>query len=152
MTTVVADRKSISCDLQFTYSGTLKFKGQTKIITVRPDVSKLMFGSDNAFVGFAGNADKWANVVEWFANPTENPPKMKGMEFLALTSKGKIYHASGGLANWMEIKEPCFGIGSGMPYAIAAVTSGKTTAEAVKIASKWDTGTGMGVKTYTFKN
>jgi hypothetical protein len=148
MTTVVATRNEMSCDLQFTYGGELKFKGRTKIIKLKPKVARAVFGVDGAVIGFAGEAESWGEIVSWYDEPTTELPKPKKLELLMLTSEKKIYHAST-LKNWMEIDEPVFAIGSGMQWAMSAVVSGKTTAEAVRIAMKYDPNTGLGVKTYT---
>jgi len=137
----------MACDLQFTHSGGIKFKGKTKIIDLSPAVAKAMFGVDRAFIGFCGNADVWGNVVAWYAKPDEKMPKVKDLELLMLTSEGKLYHATT-LSNWMQIDELRFSIGSGMHLAIAAMDAGATPKEAVKIASKHDPNTGRGVKEY----
>lgn len=137
----------MACDLQFTHSEGIKFKGKTKIIDLNPAVAKAMFGVDRALIGFCGAADIWGNIVAWYDKPDDKPPKCKDIEFLMLTSKGKIYHATT-LTNWMEITEPHFSIGSGMHLAIAAMEAGASPKEAVKIASKHDPNTGRGVKEY----
>lgn len=137
----------MACDLQFTYSGSVKFKGTTKIITLNQKHAQAMFGVDKAFIGFCGNADRWASIVSWFADPEGRPPKMKGVELLMLTSSNEIFHASS-IHNWLKLEEPHFAIGSGMSYAMAAMHLDKSPTEAIKAAMKYDINTGMGVKTY----
>lgn len=147
MTTIAVNKNAMACDLQFTHSGGIKFKGKTKMIELKTSVSQELFGVKRAFVGFAGNADIWGNVVSWFVQPTSEPPKCKGIEFLMLSDGGKIYHGTT-MSNWMQIDEPYFSIGSGMHLAIAAMAAGATPKEAVKIAAKHDPNTGQGVKEF----
>jgi hypothetical protein len=137
----------MACDLQFTHSGGIKFKGKTKIIELSPAVAQTLFGVKKAFIGFCGNADVWGNLVAWFAKPDEKPPKVKDIELLMLTDEGKLYHGTS-LSNWMQIDEPIFSIGSGMHLALAAMAAGKSPADAVRIASKHDPNTGKGIKEY----
>ena len=59
-----------------------------------------------------------------------------------LNDKGEIYHATN-FSNWLRICDKHYAIGSGMHFAQAAMASGKTPLEAVKIASKFDPSTGM---------
>jgi ATP-dependent protease HslVU (ClpYQ) peptidase subunit len=106
-----------------------------------------MFGVKKAHIGFCGNADQWANVVAWFASPDKKLPKLKNMELLMLTDTNEIFHATT-LRNWLKLDEPFFAIGSGCHLAIAAMATGKSPREAVGIAAKFDTSTGMGCKVY----
>jgi ATP-dependent protease HslVU (ClpYQ) peptidase subunit len=147
MTTIAVNKTGIACDLQFTHSGGIKFKGKTKVVDLKPEVAKSIFGAKRVLIGFAGNADIWGELVAWFAVPTDKPPKLKNIELLMLTDEGKIYHGTN-LQNWMQIDEPYFSIGSGMHLAIAAMAAGATPAEAVRIASKHDPNTGRGIKEY----
>jgi hypothetical protein len=137
----------MSCDLQFSHAGVM-FKGATKVTTLSPKVARDMFDVDKAFIGFCGDADKWAEVVAWYDNPVDKPPNIKGMELLMLTSDKQIFHASSTVKSWLKIDEPFYAIGSGMHLALAAMATGKSPQEAVKIAAKYDKGTGLGVKTY----
>lgn len=151
MTTIAASTKtmSIASDLQFTYNAAVKFKGGSKILEVSNELSRAMFNCDKAFLGFCGNADAWGRVVSWFASPTERKPKCKNLEFLLLTNKGDIYHATN-LTNWMRLDEPHFSIGSGMHFAIGAMAAGKSPKEACIVAAKHDIHTGFGAKEYKF--
>lgn len=147
MTTIACNKSSLACDLQFTYGGTTKFKGKTKVLPLEGKVCEDMFGVKKAFLGFAGNADQWGNVVNWFSLPEGKLPKMKNIEFLLLTDAKKIYHGTN-LSNWMLIPEPFFAIGSGRGFALAAMASGKSPLEACKVASKFDINTGLGFLDY----
>ena len=108
-----------------------------------------MFNVDKVLIGFSGNADAWGKYVTWFYdNPFENkPPKAKDIEFLMITSKHQIYWGSN-MNNWMLLPQDHWAIGSGCQFAIAAMDTGKSPKEAIKIASKYDLHTGMGCRVY----
>ena len=139
----------MACDLQVTYRDTQKLKCDTKITKIDGAIVNNLFQADEAFVGYCGNTNDWGNVLGWFYEPTNKLPKIKGIELLALTNKGTIWH-SDNFNNWTLFKEPFAAIGSGMTYAIGALASGKEPIEACKVASKCDIRTGMGFKTYSF--
>src|SRR5574343_1039307 len=150
MTTVAVNRYMIAADKQFTHSGGIIFTGRTKIHEIPSNVANEMFGVKRAFVGFCGNADAFADAIGYLFSPSDNPPKIKGVEMLMLTDKGEIYHATN-FRNWLQICDPYFAIGSGMAYAVAAMEAGKTPYEAVKIASKYDSNTGRGFNKLVMK-
>ena len=139
----------MTCDLQFTHSSGLKFKGFTKCKVVSKLVSTSMFGAEKVIVGACGDADKMGMAWAWLDDPTffDKPPKFKGIEFVALTSDGDIL-TSANLFNWIKVDEPFYAIGSGSHFALGAMASGKSTKEAVQAASKLDHMTGMGTKTF----
>ena len=147
MTTIAVNRTSIACDRQFTYNGSTKMIGDTKVFTFNPDVAQELFNTKVAYCGFCGDAGAWGNVVNWFIDPSQKPPKVKEIEMILLTGKKEIYYANS-LNNWMEIHDKYWSIGSGMPYALAAMATGKTPLEACKVASKFDVMTGMGYREY----
>ena len=149
MTTIVASKEygSIACDLQYTHSSGMKFKGSSKIICLNPILSKEIFKADATYIGFCGNADSWGDIVSWFAVPEGRPPRCNGIEMLALTDTKQLFYGSS-LKNWMKMDTKYFCVGSGMHFATAAMESGKTPKEAIQIASKLDPMTGMGVKEY----
>lgn len=138
----------MACDLQFTYAGHTKFKGTTKVLVLEGAVPQEMFKVDKAYIGFSGNADAWGEVVSWFCDISQKPPRCKNIEFLMLTSEKKIWHGTN-LRNWMYLPEKFFAVGSGCQFALAAMSAGKSPKEAIAIASKHDPSTGMGIKEYT---
>jgi hypothetical protein len=148
MTTVAVSTKfgAMACDRQFTYMGSTKMRGATKVMEI-PEASALkVFDVKKAFLGFSGNADVWTNVVTWFYTLDDKPPRCKNIEFLLL-HEGGIYHGTN-LTNWFLITEPHFAIGSGYSHALTAMDMGATPLEAVKAAAKRDAMTGMGYKNY----
>ena len=110
-------------------------------------MAQFMFQSDLAYIGFCGNADTWGDIVSWFAVPEGKMPRCTGIEMLALSDRNLMYYGSN-LKNWMRMDVPHFSVGSGMHFATAAMDSGVTPREAIKIASKNDPLTGFGCKEY----
>ena len=129
----------MAADRQFTYRDQ-KLLGRTKIYEL--DQLAETFGAKKVFVGFAGSAEQIGKAIGWFHDPTGKFPKLSGLEAVALTDKGQIWHSQS-LANWVEITQPYFAIGSGCSYAVASMATGATPLEAVKIAAKFDIYTGM---------
>ena len=148
MTTIAVSKYMMAGDKQFSHSGGLIMTGKTKIHEIPADVSRDMFGVKRAFVGFAGNADAFADAIGYLFSPSDKAPKIRGVEMIMLTNKGEIYHATN-FRNWLQICDPYFAIGSGMQFAMAAMASGKDPFEAVKIASKYDPNTGRGFNKLT---
>ena len=130
-------------DKQFTHMGGLSMAGKTKIYELPENTAKMMFSNKRVFAGFAGNADAFADAIQYFFYPEGKAPKLKGVEMLLLNDKGEIYHGTN-FRNWIQINEPFFSIGSGMHFAMGAMKSGKDPYEAVKIASIYDANTGKG--------
>lgn len=128
-------------DKQFT-GGTTKFKGKTKIYKLSP-AGCANFLSEKVFVGFSGKADSIGDAIWWLNNPTEKMPKVRDIEALMLTAEGVI-SCTTTLRNWLVIDAPYCAIGSGASFAMSAMEMGMTPIEAVRHASKFDVGTGMG--------
>lgn len=148
MTTIAANKNTIACDLQFTYGENVKMKGASKIIEFKGPWCKQFFNAEYAYVGFAGNVNKWCEVVSWITVSVDKIPKLKGIELLALTSNNELFYGSG-LTHWMRLERPFFAIGSGSHLALGAMEAGKSPMEAVKVAAQHDVFTGLGYKEYT---
>jgi hypothetical protein len=147
MTTIAVNKSSIACDLQAT--GAFKFKVKDKIYVPTKEVSALLFETDKSFVGFSGKLDKIAEAL--FHLHGEGKKKFPRLDLvgIALTDDKKIWRTDN-FAYWYEIGDPYHAIGSGCEFAMAALGDGKAPIDAVKIAAKWDTGTGLGYKEYKF--
>lgn len=143
MTTIAVNKTMMAGDKQFSHSGGVVFTGKTKIYEIPTEAADAIFGNKRCFIGFAGNADAFADAIGYFWAPSDKPPKLRGVEMLMLNEKGEIYHGTS-FRNWLMINDPFFAIGSGMQYAMAAMASGKSPYEAVKVASKYDVNTGRG--------
>lgn len=108
---------------------------------------------DNCLVGGCGNAE----LVAWFLNnfagrmfnkTTHNPytticnRREDEFQGLIITPRGKIFMVEASLIPF-EIKSAGgLAIGSGAAFAMGAMASGKTAAEAVSIAMKFDVNSG----------
>jgi ATP-dependent protease HslVU (ClpYQ) peptidase subunit len=149
MTTIVATRTEIACDLQVTYNGRQPLKVDTKIEKFDGPIVSSLWGAEEAYIGYAGTVNDWGNVLAWFRDPNMKVPKIKDAEFLALTNKKQIWYSSN-FNNWTVFKEPYAAIGSGSQFAIGALSSGLSPKEAIKVATKHDVFTGMGCKSYSF--
>ncbi len=143
MTTIAVNKDMIAGDKQFTYHGEVKMKGVTKIYELPVITANILFECDKVFIGFAGGSSSFSSAIEWIYDPTGQPPRLKNIEFLALTERHQIF-LTDNLAHWHRIGDPYFSIGSGSEFALGAMAAGKTPYEAVKIASKYDVSTGMG--------
>jgi ATP-dependent protease HslVU (ClpYQ) peptidase subunit len=139
MTTVAVNKTMMAADRQFTYRDQ-KLLGRTKIYELNQLAET--FGAKKVFLGFAGSAEQIAKAIGWFYEPNGKFPKLGNLEAVALTDRGQIWHSQS-LADWVEITQPYFAIGSGCSYAVAAMAAGSTPMQAVKIAAKFDVYTGM---------
>lgn len=139
----------MACDLQLCHASGMKFKIKSKIIEVPTYTAENVFGCKKAFIGFAGNADQMTNVWDWINSPNDykKPPRIKEIELLLLNDKGQIFHGTN-LNNWLAADTEYMSIGTGMHFAMSAMSLGKTPKEAVKVAMKLDPNTGFGVKEY----
>lgn len=150
MTTIAVNKKSMSCDLQFTHSGGMKFKGFSKCIRLAKNVATSMFGADKVVIGASGDADKIGRAWDFLNDPMSyngKVPGVKGCEFVALTSEGDILTSSS-LVSWIKVDQECYAIGTGSHFAMGAMEAGGSTTSAITAATKHDPNTGMGVKTY----
>jgi len=144
MTTIALNKNEIACDLQFTHPSGYKFKGTTKVHQIfNPAVYPKPF-----YVGFAGSVTAGQAGLGWLVDPVGRPPKGGGAEFVVLTHDKKMFTFTNP-ANWIEITEPHYSIGSGSQYAAGAMQAGKSPLEAVKIAAKFDPNTGNGYKIFS---
>lgn len=143
MTTVAVNKKMMAGDKKFVHMSGTSLVGATKIWEIPDTTAKSLFGCKRVFIGGAGNADAFGKMVNYLWLPEGKPPKLRDVEMIMLNDKGQIYHATT-FSNWLEVRQPFFAIGSGMQFAIAAMESGKTPYEAVRIASKFDNNTGKG--------
>lgn len=144
MTTIAASKYRMACDLQFTHSSGMKFKGRTKIYA---------FGANSWYpkpyiLGAAGGAADINKLVSYMQTDSgdEHEPKIDGCEFMVLTSDKKLYTFGDSYRDWIEIDQPFYAVGSGAHFALGAMASGCDPLEAVKATMKLDAATGMGTK------
>jgi hypothetical protein len=152
MTTIACNKYEIAGDLQYTdTNNNSKFKGSPKVFRFEPH--KDTYPVCPYYVGFCGTAQDLIMIAEFFSMPDAfpKPPKnSKTLMGLVLTEKGDIFTFDS-YDRWLPVKESFYAIGSGMGIASGAMAAGATPTEAIKIASKQDIYTGMGVKTYKIK-
>jgi len=145
MTTIAATKSQIACDVQATHPSGMKFKIKTKVHEFyQPLIYPTKF-----YMGFCGSLDSVVPAIDFFTDPTQykKPPKISNAEFMVLTEDKKLFMFYNP-AQWIAIDQPYYAIGSGMCYAMGAMAAGKTPLEAVKLAAKYDAGTGLGYKSF----
>jgi ATP-dependent protease HslVU (ClpYQ) peptidase subunit len=136
----------MACDLQMTQSNTIKWKCKTKIYKFK--AHQEVYAPCDFMVGFAGSAGDIVGIADYFEDPDswKKPPKLSGdMNGLVLTQEGNIYIFQNP-GRWLLVDAPYAACGSGSVFALGAVNAGASVKEAVKIASKLDPWSGMGVK------
>jgi ATP-dependent protease HslVU (ClpYQ) peptidase subunit len=102
-------------------------------------------------VGLCGNLDKFPDIFYYLEDPREweKPPHHKGIEGLILTEDNQLFTFNNP-KKWLCLDQSIYAIGSGATFALAALETGVTAKEAVKIACKFDPNSGQGVKSYKF--
>lgn len=137
MTTIATDGKSMAADRLVT-SDTAIHGVTTKIVQL----------DDGTIIGHTGNAYQFESFVTWYKMHRPEPFDCRDdMEALVLTPDGVIrcYDQYGR----SYVADAPQATGSGCRVAIGAMAAGATPAEAVEIASRYDTKTGGGVDSYT---
>ena len=142
MTTIAVSKTQIAADRQATHNAGMKFKLKTKLYSF----DNLVFYGTPFHIGLAGNMDTFADVIDYFTDPTahKKAPRLNGGEAVILTQDGKIWTFSKADI-WIGVDQPFYAIGSGMLFAMGAMEQGATPVEAVKAAIKHDPSSGYGV-------
>ena len=138
MTTIAADRRSMSADVQVSIDGA-KYHAD-KICQI-----------GDSIVGAGGDAANCNKFMDWFrlGKPTEKPELSfeDDKTFIALELNPR------GLFVYNDITEPdrlldkYYAIGSGGSAALVAMILGKSPADAVRLAHRVDSSTGAHVTT-----
>lgn len=147
MTTIIIDRKKkvIAADKQATWGNT-KFVSSSKIIR---GVSSTGLSYLAAAAGDISSGQTWFRwVMDYYDGKvsTEDYPKeMTDFEGVVLFKSGLLllYLAK---PEPVEINARYSALGSGSDFAVGAMEAGATLEEAIRIASKHDLMTGMGVR------
>lgn len=142
MTTVAWDGKTIAADRLADRGGL-------------PTACRKLFCSEEIILGCAGSLcyvlDLWAEIGRM------RPHEILGGRFLADAPRDELPSAILVIRHapmyahlltgnrFVQIEDPLMAIGSGRDFAIAAMALGKTAAEAVELASRFDIYTGVGV-------
>lgn len=143
MTTIAWDGKTLAADRQGDAGG-LKFA-----------VCKLRTMADGSLIGVAGPLSNGLELIKWIEEG-EAPDKLPAFQrtddwagLLRIMLDGRILRYERGPIPF-EVLEPFYSIGSGRDFAMAAMAMGKSAAEAVELAARFDSGTGLGVDCVQF--
>lgn len=105
-------------------------------------------------VGAAGSVAASEEFINWLLKHGDDddlPPKGQ-YSALVIDAKGRVREIESGSILPVPRNAKFYSIGSGAPYALAAMYAGASAAEAVKIAAKIDTSTGLPVKILVLKD
>lgn len=142
MTVIAWDGKTLAADKQVTISGTI-FK-----------CTKIERWNDK-LIGFTGDSDLGVSLLDWFKFSGDKLDYPQGKDkdnwaILIVISRDGTFCIYERFHTPTVYEPQLFAIGSGMDYAMAAMTLGHTAEEAVGVANKLDTGCGLGCDTLTF--
>lgn len=124
MTTIATDGKTIACDSQQDTG----FINQVK--------SKKIFKIPNGWAGAAGEAGPSLAALNWIRNGGDKPDLSSGDFSLVILRDSGVFTLENDLIE-IPVGIP-FAAGSGAPYAMGAMLSGKTAPQAVRLAIKLD--------------
>jgi len=140
LTTIAWDGHTLAADRQSTWGGT---PTRTRKIfrAIHEDGREVIYGC-------SGLTHECSAYTQWIRGEIA-VPTFTEISILSIDRKGRIWHTNQSMF-WTQIKVKFWAIGAGCDYALGAMACGKTAAEAIKIASRFDVGTGMGVDTLRF--
>jgi len=136
MTTIATDGYTIACD------------GLAASNVVSNTSRKKVFVHNEEYYGCAGAADFVSAFVHYLRGDLQDITFPEGeFQILILNKKGKVFLIDGKNGLRYTVKTP-FAIGSGADLAIGAMAAGASPEKAVKIAKKYNLGTGGVVRSY----
>jgi len=136
MTSIAYDGKTLAADSRIA-AGSTVFGTGAKIFKLK----------DGSHVAFCGRASLWPEVVAWLNGgdkPVITDREEDGVSALVVDKKGKAYEIDSDLRPFPACV-PWAG-GSGQPFALAALVLGYTAEEAVELACKLDTASGLPIQ------
>jgi len=136
MTTIAWDGKTLAVDSRATTSG-----------VIRSDRVKKLWKIGDEWIAVSGRFDETMLVVEWIraGRPQDRKPTLSEDFGAMILRRKKLYRIESKLAEW-PIDAPFAAGGSGFEIALGAMAAGADAVTAVKIASRFDTGTGGRVR------
>lgn len=118
------------------------------------DACKLFHLKDGRVLTGAGYMDELAEVAAWLDSGGDDRDKPvvaddedDSTDYL-LIDGAKCYWLTTPYLRPIEVRDGMASVGSGSRYALGAMEAGKTAAEAVAIAARFDPNTGGGVDTH----
>lgn len=141
MTTIAWDGATLAADRQSTWGG-------TPIVTRK--VFKLQ-APDGSFIlyGGSGNSIQLGAFHRYVLGQTWRVPCIDDAQFMMIDQQRRVWVAQNNM-DWHRIDVRQWAMGSGADYALGAMAHGANARESVKVASRLDTGTGMGIDCVRF--
>jgi ATP-dependent protease HslVU (ClpYQ) peptidase subunit len=133
MTTVAWDGRTMAADRQLTLGG-----------TALP--LKKIFQCGNDFIGCCGSVQESMLFLSWYKDgrdPASKPKLDDGFSAMVIQA-GECMRYENLLMPYL-INMPFWASGSGADYALGAMAAGKSAQEAVEIAIRFDTSSGLGI-------
>lgn len=150
MTTIAFDGKVLASDSQMTLGDYRLDMNTQKIFMAKPSDNWRLDGNQIVAYGVAGKlvgVQAVREALTSYNGLTSNHRFPKGitLKYIAITDKGVVY--TGGQYEddelpWMAVVQPPVAVGSGCEFAIGAMAAGASSADAVRIAAKFDINTG----------
>lgn len=138
MTTVAWDGQTLAVDKMATFN-TSKFK------------TKKLFDCGEFMFAGCGDLAHVHEIAHWLLDP-EYEPDIKEAESTGIVihkDSGKAYMVTTKPVRLMPMLSKRFAVGSGSMAALGVMEAGGTAVDAIKIASKVDIYTGLGVDSWT---
>ena len=138
MTTIATDGKSVAADGLGTVNNLVVERAGEKVRKLR----------DGSLLGVAGDAFALDQIADWLeagAVPADRPEGLK-VDVLLIRPGGSALMCGNSLR--LTACDLPYAIGSGGDLAMGAMAAGKSPAEAVEIAARYDINTGGRVRTY----
>jgi ATP-dependent protease HslVU (ClpYQ) peptidase subunit len=138
VTVLAWDGKFLAADRQATFGGT-------------PVPATKIFRHNDELIGGSGNIQECIAFVEWYTSgcPTPKPVFSEGFGAYVIKN-GQLWKYESLLVPFV-MDMPFWAAGCGADYAMGAMAAGKSAAEAVEIACRFDTGCGLGVDILEFE-
>jgi ATP-dependent protease HslVU (ClpYQ) peptidase subunit len=142
VTVIAWDGKVLAGDRQSTHDGTPTPRRKVYRIK-RPDGGLVLFGC-------AGSTADAHLYMRWASGEVKETPTFDDLVVLSIDEQRRVWCATQKM-HWYPVHMPFWAIGSGADYALGAMAAGKSSREAVKIASELDINCGQGVNVVRFK-